>query len=117
MFGFTTAATTSATTGDRRNPLAGLVQKQRAVVGVIEGRLSLLEAAAWFRAAGLGSSVADPRSVPPGEAESLCRSVIGWVHLALCDRPERAESVSGELERELEGYLDRLGPGRLPVAR
>ena len=83
---------------------------------MIEGRLSLLEAAAWFRAAGLGSPVADPRSVPAHEAESLCRSVIGWVHLALCDRPERAERVSGMLELELEGYLDPFRRGRLPAA-
>lgn len=115
MFGFATAATDPANTGDCRHPLLGLSRKQQAVVGVIEGRLSLLEAAAWFRAAGLGTAVADPRSVPPAEAESLCRSVIGWVHLALCDRPERAETISGMLELELDGYLGRSGHGRLPA--
>jgi hypothetical protein len=115
MFGFA-APIVPATPGDRRSLLAGLTRKQQAVAGVIEGRLSLLEAAAWFRAAGLGAAVPDPRSVPPAEAESLCRSVIGWVHLALCDRPERAEAVSGQLECELERYLGRSGPGRLPAS-
>jgi hypothetical protein len=115
MFGFTPAATDPALTTGRRNLLHGLSQKQQAVAAVIAGRLSLLEAAAWFRAAGLGSAIADPRAVPPAEAESLCRSVIGWVHLALCDRPERAETVTVMLEDELECYLDRFGPGRLPA--
>ena len=92
---------------------AGLRQKQWAVAGVIAGRLSLLEAAAWFRAAGAG---ADPRPVPAVEAESLCRSVIGWVHLALSGRPERAEAVSWRLECELQSHLARFGHGRLPGA-
>src|SRR5262249_31304307 len=58
-------------------------EKQEAVAALIAGRLTLLEAAATFRAAGC------PR--PDADGESACRSVIGWVHLALCDRPERAE--------------------------
>jgi len=94
--------------------LTGLRQKQWAVAGVIAGRLSLLEAAAWFRAAGLGI---DLGQVPAAEAESLCRSVIGWVHLALSDRPERAEAVSARLECELQTHLARFGGhGRLPGA-
>ena|SRR5579871_1880646 len=101
---------------DRRTLLAGVAQKQQAVAGVIAGHLSLLEAAAWFRAAGLGTTVAECPPVPSTEAESLCRSVIGWVHLALCDRPERAETVSGKLEYELDHYLGRAGHGRLPVS-
>lgn len=115
MIGYAPTPAVPVLPGDRRNLLTGLTRKQQAVAGVIDGRLSLLEAAAWFRAAGLDSPVADAQAVPPSEAESLCRSVIGWVHLALCDRPERAETVSGELECELEHYLGRSGHGRLPV--
>lgn len=71
----------------------------------IAGRLSLLEVAAWFRAAGLGTTVAE-----------CLPAVIGWTHLALGDRPEQAETVSGRLEWELEHYLGRFGHGRLPVS-
>jgi hypothetical protein len=82
--------------------LAGLWLKQQAVVAVIDGRISLWEAAARFRSA----------QPAPADAEALCRSVIGWVGLALSDRPERAELVTRRLEQELQGYLDRFG--RLP---
>jgi hypothetical protein len=76
-------------------------EKQEAVAAVIAGQLTLLEAATRFRAAGC------PR--PDADGESACRSVIGWVHLALCDRPERAEEVSARLERELQKYLTHPG--------
>jgi hypothetical protein len=85
-----------------REMLAGLRLKQSAVAAVVDGKLTLSEAAARFRDAQCGS-----------DGETLCRSVIGWVHLALSDRPERAEAVSSRLERELQVYLDRAGRGRL----
>lgn len=85
-----------------REMLAGLIRKQQAVAALIDGRLSLLEAAGRFR---------DAQASADGEA--LCRAVIGWVHLALNDRPERAEAVSQRLEGELQTYLDRSGRGRL----
>ena len=75
-----------------RTLLAGLSQKQQVVADVIAGRLTLHEAAARFRAA----------SGDAGDGETLCRSVIGWVHLALRDHPERADRVAGRLERELQ---------------
>jgi hypothetical protein len=88
-----------------RNLLDELRRKQQAVAAVIDGNLSLLDAAAWFR---------NGRVNVDGEA--LCRTVIGWVHLALCERPERAEAVSLRLEGELQSYLDRSGRGcLLPV--
>lgn len=83
---------------------AGLRRKQEAVAAVIAGRVSLLEAAETFRAAGC----------PWPDTETVCRSVIGWVHLALCDRPERAEDVSARLEQELQSYL--VYPGGLLTA-
>jgi hypothetical protein len=82
--------------------LAGLQLRQQAVVAVIDGRMSLWEAAARFRSS----------QRTPADGEALCRSVIGWVGLALSDRPERAELVTRRLEQELQGYLDRFG--RLP---
>lgn len=75
-----------------RTLLAGLSQKQQAVADVIAGRLTLHEAAARFQAA--DGETAD--------GETLCRAVIGWVHLAFRDQPERADRVAGRLERELQ---------------
>ncbi|HJZ60370.1 MAG TPA: hypothetical protein VKE74_35830 [Gemmataceae bacterium] len=89
---------TQSPTGPRAL-LNGLDEKQQAVAGVIAGRLTLLEAAARFRAAGGGPVEAD--------GEAVCRSVIGWVHLALSERPERAEEVSARLESELQSYIGR----------
>jgi hypothetical protein len=64
------------------------------------------------------SGAGDVRPVSASDVEALCRSVIGWVHLALSDRPERAEAVSGRLECELQSHLARFGfgYGRLPGA-
>jgi hypothetical protein len=70
--------------------------KQQVIEGLIEGRFSLLEAAARFRAA---------QAMGAEDGECLCRSVIGWAYLALCDRPERAETLSQEWEEQLEGHL------------
>lgn len=75
-----------------RTLLAGLTQKQQAVADVIAGRLTLHEAAARFQAA--GGKYADH--------ETLCRAVIGWVHLALRHHPDRADRVAGRLECELQ---------------
>ena len=47
------------------------------------------------------------------DGKTLCRSAIGWVSLALNDRRERAELVTGLPERELQNDLIRFG--RLPV--
>lgn len=85
-----------------RDLLAELRRKQLAVSAVIDGKLSLLEAAGWFR-----------NECTSVDGEALCRTVIGWVHLALCERPEKAEAVSLRLEGELQVFLDRTGPGRL----
>jgi hypothetical protein len=84
----------------------GLRVKLDAVAAVIAGRMTIVEAAARFRAAGCPA--------PNADGESAGRSVIGWVHLALCDRPERAEEVSARLEQELQAYLTRRG-GLLPT--
>jgi hypothetical protein len=89
--------------------LSGINQKQAIVQRVIANRLPLLEAAALFEsthkqgtaileaATGIFHSVADP--------EQSCRTVIGWVELALRDRPEKAQSVIVRLEKELDEIL------------
>jgi hypothetical protein len=88
--------------------LARLRAKQRAVGRVIAGTLSLLDAAVCF---------GDGEKNPTGhDGEALCRTVIGWVHLALSDRPEQAEAASERLEDELRTVLARHGCVRLPRA-
>jgi hypothetical protein len=84
--------------------LQRLEGKQQVIADLIAGRLDLLEAAARFGRLEKGS---------PGEDEQLCRRVIGWVDLALSDRPERAEALTERLERELAAHLGRHGCLRL----
>jgi hypothetical protein len=66
--------------------------KQEIIALLIGGRLDLFEAARRFQVA-QGNAEAN--------SETVCRQVIGWAHLALSDRPERAEAVANELERQL----------------
>jgi hypothetical protein len=100
--------------------LQGLHAKQQVITDLIEGRLKLLEAASRFQAAHSTTlaSVAGTTMYPEklSDSEHVCRTVIGWVHLALGNRPEEAERVSARLERELQTYLDRFGTVSLPQA-
>jgi hypothetical protein len=87
--------------------------KRRVVDEVIGGRLTLLEAAAWFRhfnnADGARVRDGDFRG-PPGrsEGERLCRQVLSWVHSDLQALPEsHYRAVYGRLEAELEAELAR----------
>jgi hypothetical protein len=104
-----------------RAVLQGLLVKKAIVNQLIEGRLPLLEAAAQFQVAQRMSSACleratgVPSSMP--DSEAVCRTLIGWVHLALSDRPEQAEQVSDRLERELQGYIERFGKISLPPIR
>jgi hypothetical protein len=90
--------------------LQRLQAKQHIIHELISGKLELLEATARFR-----QHQAEATSGGE-EGESLCRVVIGWVHLALSDRPERAEAFSEQLERELQSHLARHGSIQLPLA-
>jgi hypothetical protein len=100
--------------------LQRLQAKQQIIAELIEGRLHLLEATVRFRAAAQTAGAAEGRELPgtkcPEDGEELCRSVIGWAHLALRDRPERAEAFSDQLERELQAHLARHGGVQLPCA-
>jgi hypothetical protein len=97
-----------ATREEHRRALQRLRAKQEIIADVIAGRLPLLEATARFGAALSAGGAA------PEDGEGVCRSVIGWVHLALCDWPERAEALTDELERQLQSHLARHGAVCLP---
>ena len=95
--------------------LSGLQQKRRIINELIGGHLPLLEAAVQFQAV-RATTVCLERvtGVPTAtDNESLCRTVIGWVHLVLSDRPEQAERISQQLESELQGYLETSGQANL----
>jgi hypothetical protein len=99
--------------------LEGLQTKQRIIDDLINGRLDLMEAAARFQAvhrvvASLESTTGTHTAI--ADSECLCRTVIGWVHLALSSRPELAEIVSERLEQELQFWLDRVGQAKLPAS-
>src|SRR5436190_3370360 len=92
-----------------------LAVKQAIVADLISGRLPLVEATARFRRADGASPVAGGPGRPEPADEEWCRTVIGWAHLALSDRPERAEALSEHLEEELQSHLARHGTVRLPA--
>jgi hypothetical protein len=79
--------------------------KDEIVGQVCRGQLPLQVAAARFRAAsGLGTA----------DEETVCRTLIAWVGLALADRPEWAAAVTERLASELELNLARGGRVQLP---
>jgi hypothetical protein len=92
--------------------------KQDIVAQLVAGRINLLDAATRFRAA--SQPVAEWhggafRARPEENAdEHVCRTLIGWAYLALCEYPERAEAVSNRLETDLQALLDRHGCICLP---
>jgi hypothetical protein len=91
--------------------LLGLQQKQAIINEVIGGHLPLWEAAGRFQAAHQAARVCleTATGVPNHtiDGETVCRTIIGWVCLALSDRPEHADRVSERLEGELREYLSR----------
>jgi len=91
--------------------LLGLQQKQAIINQVIDGHLPLWEAAGRFQAAHQAARVCLERAtgVPTHtiDGETVCRTIIGWVCLALSDRPEHADRVSERLEGELRELLSR----------
>jgi hypothetical protein len=91
--------------------LLGLQQKQAIINQVIEGRLPLWEAAGRFQAAHQAARrcLETATGVPSHaiDSEQVCRTIIGWVHLVLSDRPEQADRVSDRLEMELSEHLTK----------
>jgi hypothetical protein len=92
--------------------------KQDIVAQLVAGRVSLLEAAARFRAASQpfsdGASLGSAIRPVQESAEHICRTLIGWAYLALSEYPERAEAVTNRLETDLQEVLDRQGSISLP---
>jgi hypothetical protein len=96
----------------RSQALRALSLKEEIVQQVGAGQLGLVTAAARFQAVNRQGNRAGCPPVPavgPQGGEALCRCVIGWVQLALRDRPEQAEAVCGRLELELQDHLSRFG--------
>ena len=91
--------------------LQGLQQKQAIINQVIEGRLALWDAAGRFQAAHQAARLCleTATGVPSHsiDGETVCRQIIGWVYLALSDRPEQADRVSERLEGELREHLKK----------
>lgn len=91
--------------GSARDVLRGLIEKQQIIGELIEGKVSLREAAGRFQVAhhAAGDCLERTTGVPSRslETENTCRSLIGWVRLTLKDRPERADRVTARLEEEL----------------
>ena len=91
--------------------LAGLQQKQAIINQVIDGHLPLWEAAGRFQAAhqAARACLETATGVPTHtiDGETVCRTIIGWVCLALSDRPEHADRVSERLEGELRELLTK----------
>jgi len=93
---------------------------QRIIDDLIAGRLKLLEATALFQQAHHPAAACVARAtgqpIAAGDAENLCRTVIGWVYLTLSgNRPEQAERVSASLEHELQRFLNSHGKVDLPL--
>jgi hypothetical protein len=96
--------------------LQRLDAKKEVIGQLIDGRLHLLDAAAQFRQLNrpvpIGAAQAGTRN---DSDEDLCRSLIGWVYLALSERPERAEALSDQLEAELAAHLKQHGSVNLAL--
>lgn len=98
--------------------LLGLQQKQAIINQVIEGRLPLWEAAGRFQTAhqAARACLETATGVPNNsiDGETVCRTIIGWVYLALSERPEQADRVSERLEGELRDTLMKNAPALIP---
>lgn len=98
--------------------LLGLQQKQAIINQVIEGHLPLWEAAGRFQVAHQAARVCleSATGVPNNsiDGETVCRTIIGWVYLALSERPEQADRVSERLEGELRDTLLKNAPVLIP---
>jgi hypothetical protein len=105
---------------DRLRPVILWASGQRAALAsdLVAGRLTLLQAAAGFRAVEQIKEMY-VRPVPldfPGktEEERLCRQVLAYAEQRLRDEPGQAAVVE-RLRQELQERLDRDGAVRLPA--
>jgi hypothetical protein len=101
------AVTVSPTVARGKQCLLALqrLDAKKAIIGqLIDGRLRLLDAASQF-----GDLARPANTALEGrdDVEYWCRSIIGWVCLALSEQPERADTLAGKLEAELSAYLGK----------
>jgi hypothetical protein len=106
-----TIAFTTAPSSQRHNLALQRLDAKKEIIGqIINGRLRLLEAANQFRRLGRPANGGVGLVAARNDSdEDLCRSLIGWVYLALSERPERAEALSDQLEAELSAHLTQHG--------
>jgi hypothetical protein len=108
----------------RRRVLRCIEEKRRLTAEVVEGRRTLLEAAARFRDLNRqnpGFNWDRFRVVCPGNSddERCCRQVLAYVRQEVQDRPGADPALPGRLEAELRDLLGRGDfhlPGPTPEA-
>ncbi len=94
-------------------------EKERIAGELIDGRLTLFEAAARFRRLNAEPPAAPPPLSYPGDSEEerLCRQVIRWASHRLQERdPGRANDRAAAWEEELRRHKERHGTVVLPDA-
>jgi hypothetical protein len=101
-----------------RQAMQRAVEKQRLAAEVVEGRLSLVAAAARFRDLNAGEPAFNwqaLRTTYPdcSDDERHCQEVLSFVRIELQQRPEAARALVERLEAELRDLLGR-GDFRLP---
>jgi hypothetical protein len=93
--------------------------KAEVIQRLLDGRITLPEAAAWFKSLNRpGRNGLDLLAGYPGasEGERLCRQVIAWAKArAETQSYSEAEVVGQRLEAELRARLERDGEVRLPA--
>jgi hypothetical protein len=92
--------------------------KERISDMVADGQMSLIEAAAWFRALHQEPKAWNALHPRPGrgEGEGWCRMVVDWVEMRTrFERsPSQADALRDRLEAELCEHLEREGVVELP---
>jgi len=95
-----------------------IVVKDKIIAEVLAHRMSLLAAAAEFRALNAEqhryTEVLRETYPSRSDEECLCRNVIGYVALTTQARPERVKAEVARLEAELRAATDANGRVRLP---
>jgi hypothetical protein len=96
--------------------------KDRVIADLLEGRLTLLQAAAWFAHLNDGGppqfrELGDLFFHGASRGERLCRQVIQWCVVELRDRPScETGPILERLEEELRSHLEQHGTVELPGA-
>jgi hypothetical protein len=101
----TTVGVKTLNRGVTNDVLTGLIEKHRIINELIQGKVTLREAAMQFQQAHIaaGNCIERATGVPSRfiEMEKTCHTLIGWVRLTLKDRPEYADRITARLEQEM----------------